>query len=451
VKPLVVIGDVLLDVDVATEANRLTPDGPAPVLEQRDRTERAGGAALAAACAVARYAGPVVLIAPLAEDAAAARITELLDPKLRVRALKAAGRTPMKTRLRCGATTVARLDDGDAKLGLQLSAADLTELAAELADASAVLVSDYGGGTTDNAALRGALAEAARRVPVVWDPHPRGGAPVPRITLATPNAAEAARLAPSADRATPRAHGEAARERWQARAVAVTLGARGALLVDGSGRCTAFPAAADVTGDACGAGDCFAAAATAALATGALPSDAVQAAVRAATDFVAAGGVAADPSSPQTDDAALDDFVRRHRTLGSRIVATGGCFDLLHAGHIATLEAARRLGDCLVVCVNSDASVRRAKGPGRPLQPAADRSRVLRALRAVDRVVVFDEDTPLDVLDRIRPDVWVKGDDYNVAELPETGLVRSWGGEVVTVPYLSGHSTTRLVERSRPR
>jgi D-beta-D-heptose 7-phosphate kinase / D-beta-D-heptose 1-phosphate adenosyltransferase len=137
------------------------------------------------------------------------------------------------------------------------------------------------------------------------------------------------------------------------------------------------------------------------------------------------------------------------RAAGGTVVATGGCFDLLHAGHVATLEAARRLGDCLVVCLNSDASVRRLKGEGRPLVPERDRVRVLEALGAVDAVIVFGEDTPLAVLDALRPDVWVKGGDYATSALPETELLAGWGGQVVVVPYLAGRSTTRLVETAR--
>jgi rfaE bifunctional protein nucleotidyltransferase chain/domain len=140
------------------------------------------------------------------------------------------------------------------------------------------------------------------------------------------------------------------------------------------------------------------------------------------------------------------EVVRRTRAAGGVVVATGGCFDLLHAGHVATLEAARRLGDCLVVCLNSDESVRRLKGAGRPLVPARDRVRVLEALGAVDAVTVFAEDTPLAVLDAIRPDVWVKGGDYTAPALPETELLAGWDGQVVVVPYLAGRSTTRLVE-----
>jgi rfaE bifunctional protein nucleotidyltransferase chain/domain len=127
------------------------------------------------------------------------------------------------------------------------------------------------------------------------------------------------------------------------------------------------------------------------------------------------------------------------------VVATGGCFDLLHAGHVATLRAARELGDRLVVCLNSDASVRRLKGPTRPLVPAEDRARVLEALEYVDEVVVFDEDTPVEVLRRIRPDVWAKGGDYAGTDVPEAAVLGEWGGQAVILPYLDGRSTTRLV------
>jgi rfaE bifunctional protein nucleotidyltransferase chain/domain len=133
------------------------------------------------------------------------------------------------------------------------------------------------------------------------------------------------------------------------------------------------------------------------------------------------------------------------------VVATGGCFDLLHAGHVATLEAARALGDCLVVCLNSDASVRRLKGAARPLVPQDDRARVLAALQPVDAVVVFDEDTPTEALRRVRPDVWAKGGDYAGVDLPEAALLREWGGQSVVLPYLQGRSTTGLVTRATER
>ncbi|POX43860.1 D-glycero-beta-D-manno-heptose 1-phosphate adenylyltransferase, partial [Streptomyces sp. Ru71] len=210
--------------------------------------------------------------------------------------------------------------------------------------------------------------------------------------------------------------------------------------------------------DPCGAGDRFAATAAGLLADGALVGEALQGAVAAATAFVGAGGAAAlpehatEPSAAESHPNAAqgDPFATaaRVRAAGGTVVAAGGCFDLLHAGHVGLLQAARRIGDCLVVCVNSDASVRRRKGDGRPVNPLADRVRVLRALGCVDAVAVFDEDTPERLLARLRPDVWVKGGDYTGAELPEAALLKEWGGQAVLLPYLDGRSSTELIARA---
>jgi D-beta-D-heptose 7-phosphate kinase / D-beta-D-heptose 1-phosphate adenosyltransferase len=132
-------------------------------------------------------------------------------------------------------------------------------------------------------------------------------------------------------------------------------------------------------------------------------------------------------------------------------VATGGCFDLLHPGHIRTLEAARALGDCLIVCLNSDASVRRLKGAGRPVVNEDDRAAVLRALRCVDAVLVFGEDTPAAALERVRPHVWAKGGDYRGRDLPEAAVLERWGGEAVVLPFVDGKSSTRLIEEASLR
>ncbi|NED57670.1 D-glycero-beta-D-manno-heptose 1-phosphate adenylyltransferase, partial [Micromonospora aurantiaca] len=178
-------------------------------------------------------------------------------------------------------------------------------------------------------------------------------------------------------------------------------------------------------------------------------------AVEAASAYVAAGGAAGlrreHEPAPRDPARAAEDLIAGVRADGGTVVAAGGCFDILHAGHLSTLRAARRLGDCLVVCLNSDASVRGLKGPERPVNPAEDRARLLAALDCVDAVVVFDEPTPHQVLARLRPDVWVKGGDYGDVELPEAELVRRWGGRVVTVPYLSGRSTTGTISAARQR
>jgi len=218
----------------------------------------------------------------------------------------------------------------------------------------------------------------------------------------------------------------------------------------------ALPAPSAATGDPCGAGDCFAATAAARLASGALPSEAVRAAVAAATAFVAGGGAAAAASARFALPAAggeEDPFAlaARVRAQGGTVVATGGCFDLLHAGHVRTLAAARALGDCLVVCLNSDASVRRLKGPDRPLVEEADRAAVIGALACVDAVAIFEEDDPREVLRALRPHIWAKGGDYAVSDLPEEPVLAQWGGQAVIVPYVAGKSTTRLIEEAVAR
>jgi rfaE bifunctional protein nucleotidyltransferase chain/domain len=213
--------------------------------------------------------------------------------------------------------------------------------------------------------------------------------------------------------------------------------------------------------DPCGAGDRFAVAAAAALGEGLVTTEAVQTAVHRAAEYVAAGGPASLPPTRApydasrapygTSRASLDagEFAERVRAQGGTVVATGGCFDLLHAGHVATLEAARRLGDCLVVLVNSDDSVRRLKGPARPLVPVADRVRVLEALECVDAVLVFDEDTPVEAIRQVRPHVWAKGGDYAGYEVPEARTLAEWGGQAVVLPYLQGRSTTALVQTAQ--
>jgi rfaE bifunctional protein nucleotidyltransferase chain/domain len=458
--PLVVVGDALLDVDLEGSAARLMPEAPVPVLDGLREWPRPGGAALAAALlagdrqgggGAAPVARDVVLVASVADDEAGRRVRELLvEAGVGLRAIPYDGGTPVKRRVRAGGQSLLRLDDG----GAGAPGRPPTEAVAAIDAAGAVLVSDYGRGVTSLPEVRAALGRAAGRVPVVWDPHPRGAAPVAGVRLATPNAGEAARLAPHSGRAGLGAVADQAAalvQRWQVHAVAVTLGASGALLSHGDTSPAVVPAPPLTAVDSCGAGDRFASAALAALAGGAVTLEAVQAGVAAASAFVAAGGAAAYGRAASQVAGGSDpgDPVAQVRARGGTVVATGGCFDLLHAGHVATLEAARALGDCLVVCLNSDDSVRRLKGPSRPLVPQADRARVLRALECVDDVVVFGEDTPEAVLRRLRPDVWAKGGDYTGALLPEAEVLSEWGGQAVVLPYLEGRSTTGLVATAR--
>ena len=465
-RPLVVIGDVMLDVDRSGTVERLSPEAPVPVVRDPVSTVRPGGAALAALLAARNTSRPVILIAPWADDEPARQLADLLRGQVTVIGLGWTGSTPVKTRLRAGNHPIARVDEG----GRPGELAPLPAAAQQaLNAAAAVLVADYGVGVTGFPAIRKLLQGLSERTPVVWDPHPRGSAPVPGVWCVTPNEEELRLLSTAANGqpavpAERQGYGSLAATagslaaHWRARSVCVTLGSRGALLCAPDGPPLMVRAPAVVAGDTCGAGDSFAAAVANALADGALPSEATDVAVRSAARFVAQGGAAGvdvsaapEPAvspalAPAGPPTSVPDLLEAVRRSGGTVVATGGCFDLLHAGHVATLEAARALGDCLVVVLNSDASVRRLKGSGRPLQPQQDRATVLSALACVDAVVIFDEDTPSTVLADLRPDVWAKGGDYSGVELPEAAVLARWGGQVVTVPYLAGRSTTALVE-----
>jgi len=455
--PLVVVGDALLDVDMHGRSDRLSPEAPVPVVDVETSRHRPGGAGLAATLAAAGDT-EVVLLTALGDDDAGRALAGLLRRRLRVVALALDGGTPVKTRVHTSGEPTLRLDVGTGRATAPLPLAARTALAS----AGAVLVSDYGRGVAALPELRAALAAAARRVPLVWDPHPRGPAPVAGAALVTPNEAEA-RAALGEEGADEDTRGRRLRERWDSRAVAVTVGARGALLTTGAPggpSTTLVPVPIDAqlppgrSVDTCGAGDQFAAATALAYRAGAGPAEAVAAGVGAASRYVRYGairGVSSDAGgSGSLRGLHPYEIAERLSRTGGTLVATGGCFDLLHRGHASLLAQARALGDALVVCLNSDASVRRAKGPGRPLVGQDDRAEMLRALAAVDGVVIFDEDTPTEVLDRLRPAVWVKGGDYDGRELPEAEVVHRHGGRVVLVPTVNGYSTTRLVSLAAP-
>ena len=459
---VVVVGDAILDRTVDGSSERLCPDAPVPVIDVAATVESPGGAGLAALMLAASGAA-VTLVAAIGDDPAGRRLIELLAGRTTVVACGQEGATRSKCRVRSAGQSLVRLDEGGPARPTGVPVAAVRDA---LDGADAVLVSDYGAGVTADPDLRSLLAAAAARIPVVWDPHPRGAPPVAGTALVTPNLAEARGALTGTGTgpdASPAVLARRLARQWPVRSVAVTAGPAGAFMAEADQTVRYLPATADAPGDPCGAGDRFAATATLGLARRSLLSEAVGAAVADATAWVRGFGRAAVGGSAETDplapagtpppdpDPSGDpaELARALRAGGHRLVATGGCFDIVHAGHVATLQAARRLGDRLIVLVNSDASVRRRKGPERPIVAQADRARVLRALDCVDAVLVFDEDDPRRLLAQLRPDVWVKGGDYGGLPLPEGEVVTGYGGQIVFVPYLAGRSTTGLIERAR--
>ncbi len=445
--PLVVVGDALLDRDLSGSADRLAPDAPVPVVAECAERVRPGGAALAAYLA-ARDGREVTLITGLGDDPAGRALRELLEPWLTLVPLPLTGTLPEKTRVLAQDRPVVRLDRGGGR-----ASAATDEARAVLRSARAVLVSDYGRGAAD--VLRD---ELAARPPLVWDPHPRGGPPVPGTRLVTPAEKEAHGFAPRDGhpggglRAA--AHHAAALVRdWRVAAVTVTLGSRGALLSYGEHPSwsprppptTATPAARATASPppppGCSPTGRWWGRRSRARWAPPRPSSPPAAPVPCRPPGTARG--TPPRPTPTTRTPWPPGSAPSTARWSPRAAASTCCTPDTSAfcrppGGSATAWS----------CVNSDASVQRRKGEGRPVNPLADRVRVLRALACVDAVAVFDEDTPERLLGDLRPDVWVKGGDYAGADLPEAALLEEWGGQAVLLPYLDGRSSTALMERA---
>jgi D-beta-D-heptose 7-phosphate kinase/D-beta-D-heptose 1-phosphate adenosyltransferase len=456
-----VIGDALLDLDWEGPVERVCRDAPAPVLDTPAERARPGGAALAATFAAASGAD-TTLVTALSTDRNGRHLRHLLERAgIEVVDLGLDGPTPVKLRLRAGGQSIARVDRWCSPVVTPGRWSPHAAAAASRADT--VLVSDYGRHLAATPAVASHGAFGGR--PVVWDPHVDGPRPPASTTLATPDIAEAVRLTVHDGlllSSLPDVVALACEaSRTLGCATSVTAGPLGAVLADDPAMPTIVPTV-PAQGDTCGAGDRYAASATVALARGAGLLDAVRGAVEDARAFVSGDGSLlsrpdptvgprrADgpvvalpaPARQASDPVAAAAAVRRS---GGVLVATGGCFDVLHTGHIHLLEEARRLGDHLVVCLNSDQSVRRLKGPHRPLNPAEDRAAVLHSLACVDGVVVFDDDTPCAALQALQPHLFAKGADYQGTDIAERDVLGQWGGQVVLLPLVSGRSTTRLI------
>jgi D-beta-D-heptose 7-phosphate kinase/D-beta-D-heptose 1-phosphate adenosyltransferase len=329
-----------------------------------------------------------------------------------------------------------------------------------------IILSDYAKGVLTDDAIA-TLTAAARKLGcyVLVDPKRRDLAAYRGATLLTPNLGElavaAGRPLDPDDRPAIAAAARPFIAAAQLDAMVVTLGDRGMLLVSADGTQLHVPAVRRAVADVTGAGDTVVAVLAVALAAGADIDQAMEIANVAAG--LAIGEVGAVAIEPARIRGALTDLpggkvlgrnelatrAAGWRVAGKRIVFTNGCFDLLHAGHLSLLHEAARQGDVLVLAINSDESVRRLKGPERPIVPAADRAALLAALAFVDAVTIYDEDTPLETLRAVRPHVLVKGQDYALENVVGRELVESEGGRVALVPLMADKSTSALVERIR--
>ncbi|MFV2099058.1 D-glycero-beta-D-manno-heptose 1-phosphate adenylyltransferase [Micromonospora sp. LOL_014] len=505
-RPVLVVGDAMLDEWRFATSTRLCREAPAPVLTLDRRQIAAGGAANTAVNLAALGARPL-LVAPIGVDPVGDQVARCLHQAgVQDRMVAQPGtRTPVKRRLLAADQILLREDDGgpagplpaeQVERLLAALVASTEEIRLDHAEPDVdgtgahpdgarpdLVICDYGLGALPDRIRQWLIRHRDRYGTVALDTHDLTRWAGLRPTLITPSIAEAA---PAVGQPTPDRDRVAAARRLLPRLhaatgadlVAVTLDTDGSVVGDRSGathHCRTEPVAAS---RAVGAGDAYLAALTLSVVAGAtLPvaaglaqlaaaltvrdcgtcichRDALTAALSESFPAAASGGgrrvttPAATPAAG-TDPANLVEQVRVQRAAGARIVFTNGCFDVLHRGHVGYLAEAAALGDLLIVAVNSDHSVRRLKGPDRPVNPVEDRVAVLAALTSVDHVVVFEEDSPAGLIERIRPDVYVKGGDYPPDMVPEAPLVRRLGGAVHILGYVADRSTSAVINRIR--
>ncbi len=466
-----VVGDAMLDSYFEGAAERLCREAPVPVVTVRSRVDQPGGAANTAAN-LAALGAEVAFLSVVGADSEG----ELLRRALRDHGVSDEhivvdeGRATLaKSRLSAAAHLLVRFDQGDTgELGRAAEARIIDRLTRLYASCDALVISDYAYGVLSPAVIRAiaALAAADPRVIVADSKRLRAYRSV-GLTAVKPNYGEAVRLlGPRLEEgaegrvAAVAAHGQRLLETLNTRIAAITMDQDGTLVFDGEGPPYRTYAVPQPHSRAAGAGDTYVSALALALAAGGATPDAAELAAAAAAVVVARDGTAvcgaaelreqvAAPAKLCVDRERLAERVAGWRQAGKRLVFANGCFDILHRGHVTLLNRAKAMGDVLVVGVNDDASVRRLKGPGRPVNGLEDRLQVLSALSSVDCLVAFGEDTPAALIELLRPEIFVKGGDYTRERLPEASLVEGFGGRVAIVPTLADRSTSGVIERIR--
>ena len=458
---VLVAGDVMLDRYWSGAASRISPEAPVPVVHVTAIEERPGGAANVA-LNVAALGAQAALLGVIGNDEAGASIERLLQERRVSCHLQRSDHAVTCTKFRI-LSQHQQLLRVDMERGLEH--ADHEHLRAQietrLTDCDVLILSDYGKGTL--ADPQGLIrAAAVLECPVLVDPKGNDFGKYRGATLITPNRAEFEDVVgPCRDETDLVSKGTALMQALSLHALLITRGEQGMTLLQHETPPRHLPTQAREVYDVTGAGDTVIATLAAALGAGhALPEAAHLANVAAGLVVAKLGTATTSPSEllhalAGTDEPprgilaedALLAALSRARAAGERIVMTNGCFDLLHAGHVAYLEQARALGDRLIVAVNDDASVRGLKGDTRPVQPLSTRMAVLAALRAVDWVVPFSEPTPERLYCRLLPDILVKGGDYTPSQLAGADCVSRNGGEVRILTFVPGESTTATIGR----
>jgi D-beta-D-heptose 7-phosphate kinase/D-beta-D-heptose 1-phosphate adenosyltransferase len=463
------LGDLMLDRFAYCDTERISPEAPVPVLLLRQTQSMLGGAGNVARN-VAALGGTAVLIGLVGQDAAGAETRALIAaaPGIIDRHVASADRpTTCKTRYLAGNQQLMRVDEEHTHALIPDDEAALIAAAERaVAEADAVILSDYGKGVLAPCVLQAVIADARRRgVPVYVDPKGDDFARYRGAACITPNQRElalAARMPTSNDAEIVAAATSVLRDSGVA-AVLATRSEKGMALIEASGAVHLEAARAQEVFDVSGAGDTVIAVLALAAAAGYPLAQAMRFANTAAGIAVSKLGTATveldelmlELSRDVRDKewhrakhyslAEAEAIVRRWKSRNLRIGFTNGVFDIVHAGHVALLAAARAQCDRLIVALNTDSGVRRLKGPKRPVNNLVDRAAVISAVEAVDAVISFDDETPIELIRRLKPDVLVKGGDYIIDTVVGAADVQAAGGRVVLVDLVEGRSTTGLI------
>ncbi|MBI4963849.1 MAG: D-glycero-beta-D-manno-heptose-7-phosphate kinase [Desulfomonile tiedjei] len=465
--PILVAGDVMVDEYILGDVERISPESPVPVVVARDRLRRLGGAGNVVQNLVS-MGGSVALFAAVGDDNEGKwfkrHCEEMAVESFWIKE-DSSRPTTIKTRVVARNQQIVRIDEEHvADIPSDLEKAFAEDIRSVMPQVKAVIVSDYGKGFITDGLLKAMLTEArSNGIPVLVDPKGMDYKRYRGTTYITPNVREASlasgieiRSEESLARAGEILLGETA-----AQGVIITRGREGITLVTPR-KVQNFPVKPVEIVDVTGAGDTVISTLALAVANGMSIDNAVSLANLAASLVVARFGAASVTLEEMVDalkDEALSNKIvpmsdigavlRSHRLQGHKIVFTNGCFDLFHTGHLELLRKAAAYGNVLVLGINSDASVARIKGAGRPIVPESDRVELVSALNFVDYVVVFDEDTPLNLIKEVRPDVLVKGEDWMGKQVVGEDVVTARGGRVEFVKHIPGISTSELIKKIR--
>ncbi|GHC29180.1 bifunctional D-glycero-beta-D-manno-heptose-7-phosphate kinase/D-glycero-beta-D-manno-heptose 1-phosphate adenylyltransferase HldE [Aidingimonas halophila] len=456
---LLVVGDVMLDRYWQGGTWRISPEAPVPVVKVGDAEDRPGGAANVA-LNIASLGAHAALAGLVGDDGNA----DLLEARLKDAEVSThfqrSGEVPTITKLRVMSRNqqLIRLDFEEGLIDVDTTAL-LAQVERVMESADLVILSDYGKGTLNQVETLIARVRATGKR-VLVDPKGSDFRKYRGASVMTPNLIEfEAVMGPCPDDETLAIKGEALRAELELEALLITRSEKGMTLIRGDHAPLHLPTRAREVYDVTGAGDTVIGVLGLALAAGHGFPEAMTLANLAAGLVVAKPGTATLSiaelyTALQGDKLAefgvieevpLVDAVRAAQARGERVVMTNGCFDILHAGHVAYLEHAHQLGDRLIVAVNDDASIARLKGPKRPINPLARRMQVLSGLGSVDWVVPFSEDTPQRLIEAVLPDVLVKGGDYRPEEIAGGEAVIANGGEVRVLDFEDGVSTTAMI------